>query len=147
MKGLVKLFGIGALFAFSGVCLAAKLPDNHRPLALEILEHLEVNTFLNSLRSRHYPEGTTLGQTPYRIFKKQEDSEATYSAMDEERSWVYSVNVMKSGPEGVTICFVDDSLQGTYLAAVSLLVKKKPNSHYVVIKTLPETPACSITKG
>lgn len=67
--------------------------------------------------------------------------------MDDERSWVYSVNVMKSGPKGVTICFVDDSLQGTYLAAVSLLVKKKPNSHYVVIKTLPETPACSITKG
>lgn len=147
MKEWMKLFGIGALLVFSGVCLAAKPSDKQDALALEILEHLEVNTFLNSLRQRHYPEGTTLGQTPYRIFSKEAGSEATYSAVDEEKSWVYSVRVMKSGPQGITICFVDDSLQGTYLTAVALLVRKKPDNHYVVIKTLPETPACAITRG
>lgn len=147
MKGWLKLFGIGALLALSGICQAAKPSDKQDALALEILEHLEVNTFRNSFRPRHYPQGTTLGQTPYRIFTKEEGFEATYSAIDEEQSWVYSVRVMKTGPKGITVCFVDHSLQGTYLTAAALLVRKKPNNHYVVIKMLPETPECAITRG
>lgn len=147
MKGWMKLFGFGALLALSGICQAAKPSEKHDALALEILEHLEVNTFRNSFRPRHYPQGTTIGQTPYRIFAKEEGFEATYSAIDEEQSWVYSVTVMKAGPQGVTVCFVDHSLQGTYLTASALLVRKKPNNHYVVIKMLPETPECAITRG
>lgn len=147
MNGWMNMIGLGALLAVSGICLAANPPDKHGALALEILEHLEVNTFRNSFRPRHHPQGTTLGQTPYRIFTKEEGSEATYSATDEEQSWVYSVTVMKAGPQGVTVCFVDQSLQGTYLTAAALLVRKKPNNHYVVVKMLPETPACAITRG
>lgn len=137
-----------ALMSVGSVSLADSVAQGrNEALALSILKHLEVNGFRNSLRPRHYPDGTTLGQTPYRIYEKAADAEGGYSAMDEEQSWVYSVRVMERGKQGITICFVDQNLRGSYLAASLLLVEKNRAGHYVVIKELPTTPACRITRG
>lgn len=147
MKRAVTLWIAGVLLGVGGVSLADPVAaGSDEALALSILKHLEVNGFRNSLRPRHYPDGTTLGQTPYRIYEK-DAAEGTYSAMDEEQSWVYSVSVMEQGKQGIVICFVDQNLRGTYFAASPLRVKKNPAGHYVVVKELPKTPACEITRG
>ncbi|QZI70523.1 hypothetical protein K5F93_30035 [Pseudomonas protegens] len=36
---------------------------------------------------------------------------------------------------------------GSYLAASPLRVEKNRAGHYVVVKELPKTPACRITRG
>ncbi|MCO7573491.1 hypothetical protein NJH78_26220 [Pseudomonas chlororaphis] len=137
-----------ALMSVGSVSLADSVVEGgDEALALSILKHLEVNGFRNSLRPRHYPDGTTLGQTPYRIYEKAADADGTYSATDEEQSWVYSVSVMEQGKQGIIICFVNQNLHGSYLAASLLLVEKNRAGHYVVVKELPTTPACRITRG
>ncbi|MCO7614498.1 hypothetical protein NJH83_30120 [Pseudomonas chlororaphis] len=146
-SALRRLIAI-ALMSVGSVSLADSVVEvRDEALALSILKHLEVNGFRNSLRPKHYPDGTTLGQTPYRIYEKDAGAKGGYSAMDEEQSWVYSVSVMARGKQGITICFVDQNLHGSYLAASLLLVEKNRAGHYVVIKKLPTTPACSITRG
>lgn len=137
-----------ALMSVGGLSLADSVAEGRdEALALSILKHLEVNGFRNFLRLRHYPAGTTLGQTPYRIYEKVADAEGTYSAVDEERSWIYSVEVMEQGNQGITISFVDQNLRGSYLFASPLRVEKNRAGHYVAVKELPKTPACSITRG
>ncbi|QTT91586.1 hypothetical protein [Pseudomonas chlororaphis] len=148
MKRAVRLLIAGVLMSVGGVSLAdLAAGGNDEALALSILKHLEVNGFRNSLRPGHYPDGTTLGQTPYRVYEKAAGAEGTYSAVDVERSWTYSVRVMEQGKQGIAICFVDQNLRGSYLSASPLLVEKNRAGHYVVVKELPQTPACSITRG
>ncbi|MCE4056111.1 hypothetical protein [Pseudomonas sp. Au-Pse12] len=148
MNSALRLVIAGALMSVGSVSLAGSVAGgSDEALALSILKHLEVNGFRNSLRPKHYPDGTTLGQTPYRVYEKDAGAEGGYSAMDEEQSWIYSVRVMARGSQGTTICFVDQNLHGSYLFASSLLVKKNRAGHYVVVKELPTTPACTITRG
>lgn len=148
MRSAVRRLIAVALMSVGSVSLADSVAQgSDEALALSILKHLEVNGFRNSLRPRHYPDGTTLGQTPYRIYEKAAGAEGTYSAVDEEQSWVYSVRVMEQGKQGIAICFVDQSLRGSYLAASPLRVEKNRAGHYVVVKELPITPACRITRG
>lgn len=56
-------------------------------LALDILRNLEVDTFPNSFRPKGYPEGTTVGETPFQHFIKTTDAEDGYSATDDEKTW------------------------------------------------------------
>lgn len=147
MKGILHLLALAALLSTSGLSLAATPSPHHDALAKDILANLEINTFHNSLRPRHYPDGMTLGETPFRILEKIEGERASWGVVDEERSWIYMVRIIKSGPEGVTICFVDDSFVGTYLASSPLLLKKSPNGHYRVVKELGDLPSCSQTNG
>ncbi|MFJ7145071.1 hypothetical protein [Pseudomonas protegens] len=148
MNSAVRLLLAGALMSVGSLSLADSVAaDSDEALALSILKHLEVNGFRNSLRPRHYPDGTTLGQTPYRVYEKAADTEGSYSAVDEEQSWIYSVRVMERGKQGIAICFVDQNLHGSYLFASPLLVEKNRAGHYVVVKELPTTPACRITRG
>ncbi|KAA5845330.1 pesticin immunity protein [Pseudomonas chlororaphis] len=148
MKSAVRLLIAGALMSVGGVSLAdSTAGGNDGALALNILKNLEVNTFRNSLRPAHYPDGTTLGQTPYRVYEKDTKREGAYSAVDADRSWIYSVRVMERGDKAITICFVDHNLRGSYLFASPLLVETNRAGHYVVVKELPKTPACGITRG
>ncbi|WP_414159126.1 hypothetical protein ACMGG8_02635 [Pseudomonas sp. BNK-45] len=148
MNSAVRRLIAVALMSVGGLSLADPVAQGRdEALALSILKHLEVNGFRNSLRPRHYPDGTTLGQTPYRIYEKAAGAEGTYNATDEEQSWVYSVRVMEQGKQGIAICFVDQNLHGSYLAASPLRVEKNRAGHYVVVKELPTTPACRITRG
>lgn len=147
MNRMIKLLGLAALCCTAGTVLADEQKGSHADaLALDIIRHLEVNTFPNSLRPRHLAPGTTLGQTPYHLVEKAPEN-ARYRATDEEKSWIYSVRVLKTAAEGVSICFGDRSLEGTYNATAHLLVKQQPNHHYVVIKELPDSAECSTTRG
>ncbi|RON38284.1 pesticin immunity protein [Pseudomonas frederiksbergensis] len=124
---------------------SVSVASNEEALALSILKNLEVNTFHNSFRPGHYPEGTTVGQTAYHIYKEVEGKQGVYSATDKENSWVYSLRVMGESDKGVTVCFVDHNLNGSYLAASPLLVRKNKAGHYAVVKELPTAPSCEIT--
>lgn len=148
MKYRVKLLMVGVLMSIGALSLADQPAiRNDAALALSILKNLEVNTFRNSFRPGGYPPGTTVDQTPYHVYEQAEDSPDTYNAVDAQRSWVYSVRVMKQDSTGITICFIDDSMQGSYLTAAALRVRKNRLGHYVVVKTLPSTSACRITRG
>ena len=139
--------GLGTL-AVAGQSVAGSQQEGHSEvLALSILKNLEVNTFNNSLRPKHYPDGTILGQTPWNVYQELEGQKGAYSATDEERSWVYSVRVMSKSSEGVSICFIDQSLQGSYLSASPLRVKKNSSGHYVVTQKLPAVAACTIARN
>ncbi|MHC8290191.1 hypothetical protein ACYZUD_25920 [Pseudomonas sp. XS1P51] len=147
MENVTRLLIIGALVSISFVSVADSAePDNEDALALSILKNLEVNTFSNSFRPAHYPDGTTISQTPYHVYDEVAGRKGVYSATDKERSWIYSVRVMKKSNKDVAICFIDHSLQGSYLTASPLLVRENRVGHYAVIKELSATPLCGITK-
>lgn len=147
MKGILSLLGLVALLSTGKIALAATLAPDRDALAQDILANLEVNTFRNSLHPVHFPEGTTLGKTPFHIAKKVEGDRSTWQAIDEERTWIYSVTVIQSDQAGVTICFGDHSLVGTYRASSPLLVKKNSSGNYVVLRELPDIPVCVRPKG
>jgi len=88
------------------------------------------------------PEGTTLCETPFHIVEKFKADNATWDEIDEERTWIDSVTVIQSDQEGVTICFGDHSLVGSYRASSLLLVKKNTSGNYVVLRELPDIPGC-----
>jgi hypothetical protein len=145
MKAMAIRGFVAALGLASGLVLASEHGTRER-LALEILRQLEIDSFANSLRPAHYPTGTTLEQTPYHIFEAAAEMAATYQARDIESSWLYSVTVLESRPAGVVICFVDRSLQGSYLASARLLVAKTSAGHYAALRTLPDKPACMLSR-
>jgi hypothetical protein len=148
MGNATKLWVVGALMTIGVASMATSAErGNEDTLALSILKNLEVTTFNNSLRPRHYPEGTTIDQTPFHVYEKVAGRKGVYSATDKEGSWIYSVRVMKQINKDVAICFTDQSLQGSYLAASPLLVRKNRNGHYAVVKELADTSLCEITKG
>ncbi|WP_460417513.1 hypothetical protein [Pseudomonas sp. microsymbiont 2] len=148
MKGWARKVAAGVLWLISGAALAGN--PGQAPvdkLALSILQDLEVNSFENSLRPAHYPPGTTLGQTPYRVYEKVAASTGAYLARDAQGSWLYSVRVLEAGEDRATICFVDQNPQGGYLAASRLQVRRNLAGHYVVVRSLPAAPACVVSRG
>lgn len=153
MRRGIQWLMVGAITSLGGLAWAGQSvaqgqeTGHSEPLALSILKNLEVNTFRNSLRPQHYPDGTTLGQVSSQVYEKVEGHEDAYSVTNKEKSWVYSVRVMGRNKEGVRICFTDQNLQGSYLFAKPLQLEKKRTGHYVVIRELAETPACEITRG
>ncbi|MEW9680892.1 hypothetical protein [Pseudomonas sp. TE50-2] len=148
MKRGAGAISASVLWIFSSMALAgSSSAEALDKLALSILQNLEVNSFDNSLRPAHYPKGTTLDQTPYRIYERASGSPGAYLARDTEGSWLYGVTVLVVSDDSTTVCFVDQNLQGSYLAASHLQVRRNQSGHYVVINTLPASPACTVSKG
>lgn len=138
----MKILTFGVLLSTAMFSVGSNAAGKSSDLALEILRNLEVNTFHNSFRPQHYPEGTTVSQTRHHQFEKVAGAHDEYSATDEEKTWYYSLRVMRQSAEGVQVCFFDQSLQGSYRASSALWVRKGKSGHYRVVKELPATSAC-----
>lgn len=94
MKAFTQNLAFSVLLVLAALPVSVNAVADQASLALDILQNLEVNTFHNSLRPKHYPEGTTVSQTPYHHFTKNAGVKDSYYATDDEKNWHYSLSVL-----------------------------------------------------
>ena len=147
MKVLMRLIPIGILALMPFLTLANGRehgkPDER---TLNTLKHLDTNSFNSSLKPKKFKPDTVLDQTPFNVYEKTKSLKHAVSATDDERSRVYTVALLETQKDGATVCFIDNSLQGTYLSAPALRLQKNTAGHYMAAKQLPRSTTRDITR-
>jgi hypothetical protein len=85
------------------------------PRLADVIARLDMRSFPNSIGPRRQPDKVTLADYGVTLVEAGDDGWVHVWAPD--RSWVRSFRLLETGPDGPTVCFVDDAQGGaTYFA-------------------------------